>query len=153
MPGLSQNDCLEYGCWKGTLNSNQPSVWNVPHAARWKYRTQKLRKNRHFRNMAQLCPAMSSQLRYVSTIGKKVVKQQYLLLLLLVLLLVLLLLMEFGQITLRYPAIQLASCLQTWFPTCCRQVRAISTCRDSSNLVADRFAAGSRAARELDSAW
>ena len=28
--------------------------------------------------------------------------------------------------------------LQTWFPMCCRQVRAISTCRDSSNLV-DRF--------------
>jgi len=28
---------------------------------------------------------------------------------------------------------------QTWFPTCHRQVRAISTRRDSSNLVADRF--------------
>jgi len=28
---------------------------------------------------------------------------------------------------------------QTWFPTCRRQVRAISTCRDSSNLVADWF--------------
>jgi len=28
---------------------------------------------------------------------------------------------------------------QTWFPTCRRQVRAISTSRDSSNLVADRF--------------
>jgi len=28
---------------------------------------------------------------------------------------------------------------QIWFPTCRRQVRAISTCRDSSNLVADRF--------------
>jgi len=28
---------------------------------------------------------------------------------------------------------------QTWFPTCHRQVRAISTCRDSSNLVAGRF--------------
>ena len=28
--------------------------------------------------------------------------------------------------------------LQTWFPICCRQVRAIWTCRDSSNLV-DRF--------------
>jgi len=27
---------------------------------------------------------------------------------------------------------------QTWYPTCRRQVRAISTCRDSSNLVADR---------------
>jgi len=28
---------------------------------------------------------------------------------------------------------------QTWFPTWGRQVRAISTCRDRSNLVADRF--------------
>jgi len=28
---------------------------------------------------------------------------------------------------------------QTWFPTCRRQVRAISTCRDCSNLVADRL--------------
>jgi len=28
---------------------------------------------------------------------------------------------------------------QTWFPTCHRQVRVISTCRDSSILVADRF--------------
>ena len=28
---------------------------------------------------------------------------------------------------------------QTWFLTCRRQVRAISTCRHSSNLVADRF--------------
>jgi len=44
---------------------------------------------------------------------------------------------------------QLASWSQTWFPTCCRQVRAVSTCRDSSNLVADRFAAGVRPAREL----
>ena len=28
---------------------------------------------------------------------------------------------------------------QTWFPTCRRQVRAVSTCQDRSNLVADRF--------------
>ena len=34
------------------------------------------------------------------------------------------------------------------FPTCRRQDRAISTCRDSSNLVADRFEAGLRPARE-----
>jgi len=32
---------------------------------------------------------------------------------------------------------------------CRRQVRAISTCRDSSNLVADRFTTGLRAARKL----
>ena len=36
-------------------------------------------KNRHLRTIAQLCRAISSQLRHVSTIGKKLVKQQYLL--------------------------------------------------------------------------
>ena len=46
-------------------------------------------------------------------------------------------------------AIQLASWSQTWFPTRRRQVPAISACRDSSNLVADRFAARVRPAREL----
>ena len=51
-------------------------VWNVLQAARWKYRTQ---KNRHFGTIAQLCWAISSQLRHTSTIGKKLVKQQYVL--------------------------------------------------------------------------
>ena len=37
-------------------------VWNVLHAARWKYRSQKVRKNRHLRTIAQLCRAISSQL-------------------------------------------------------------------------------------------
>ena len=46
---------------------------------------------------------------------------------------------------------QLVSWSQSWFPTCCRQVRAISTCRDNSNLVADQFTAGSRPARDLKS--
>jgi len=36
-------------------------------------------KNRHLCTIAQLCPAISSQQRHVSTIGKKLVKQQYLL--------------------------------------------------------------------------
>jgi len=36
-------------------------------------------KNRHFGTIAQLCRAVSSELRHVSTIGKKLVKQQYLL--------------------------------------------------------------------------
>jgi len=44
------------------------------HAARWKYRTQKCRKNdskiRHLRTIAQLCQAISSQLRHISTVGK-----------------------------------------------------------------------------------
>jgi len=45
------------------------------------YRIQKWRKNRHLQcilTIAQLCRAISSQLRHVSTIGKKLVKQQYL---------------------------------------------------------------------------
>jgi len=36
-------------------------------------------KNPHLRTIAQLCRAMSSQLRHISTIGKELVKQQYLL--------------------------------------------------------------------------
>jgi len=36
-------------------------------------------KNRHFGTIAQLYRAISSQLRYVSTIGKKLVKHRYLL--------------------------------------------------------------------------
>jgi len=47
-------------------------VSNVLHAARWKYRTQKNRqKIRHLGTIAQICPAISSQLRHISTIGKK----------------------------------------------------------------------------------
>ena len=42
-------------------------VWNVLQAARWKCRTQ---KNRHLRTSVQLCRAISSQLRHISTIGK-----------------------------------------------------------------------------------
>jgi len=37
------------------------------------------RKNRHFGTIAQLCRAVSSQLRHVSTIGKKLVKHRHLL--------------------------------------------------------------------------
>ena len=36
----------------------------------------KNRKIRHFHTIAQLCRAISSQLRHISTIGKKLVKQQ-----------------------------------------------------------------------------
>jgi len=39
----------------------------------------KLPKNHHLGTIAQLCQAISSQLRHVLTIGKKFVKQQYLL--------------------------------------------------------------------------
>ena len=39
----------------------------------------KLPKSRHLCTIVQICRDMSSQLRHVSTIGKKRVKQQYLL--------------------------------------------------------------------------
>ena len=39
----------------------------------------KVVKNRHLGTIAQLCRAISSQLRHVSTIGKKLVKHQYIL--------------------------------------------------------------------------
>jgi len=39
----------------------------------------KVTKNRHLGTIPQLCQPISSQLRHVSTIGKKLVKQQYLL--------------------------------------------------------------------------
>ena len=35
-------------------------------------------KNRHLVTIAQICRAISSQLRHISTIGKRLVKQQYL---------------------------------------------------------------------------
>ena len=40
------------------------------HAARCKCRTQKSRQNRHLGTIGQLCRAISSQLRHISTIGK-----------------------------------------------------------------------------------
>jgi len=46
-------------------------VWKVLNAARLKYRTQKSPKIRHLGTIAQLCRAISSQRRHVSTIGKK----------------------------------------------------------------------------------
>jgi len=45
-------------------------IWNVLHAARWKYSTQKGRQNRHLDTTAQICRVISSQLRHVSTIRK-----------------------------------------------------------------------------------
>jgi len=52
-------------------------VWNVLRAACWKCRTpKKSPKIRHLGTIAQLCSAISLQLRYVSRIGKKLVKHQ-----------------------------------------------------------------------------
>jgi len=42
----------------------------VLHEARWKYRTQNVAKNRHLGTIAQICRAISSQLRHLSTTGK-----------------------------------------------------------------------------------
>ena len=39
----------------------------------------KVAKNRHIGTIAQICRAISSQLRHVSTIEEKLVKQQYVL--------------------------------------------------------------------------
>jgi len=41
------------------------------HAARWNTGRKKVARNRHMGTTAQLCRAISSQLRHVSTIGKK----------------------------------------------------------------------------------
>jgi len=54
-------------------------VWNVLHAACWKYRMQKLRKNSLSAHHRTTFLAISSQLRHVSTIGEEFVKQHYLL--------------------------------------------------------------------------
>jgi len=53
-------------------------VWNVLHAARWNTGRKKSPKNRHLRTITQLCRAVASQLRHVSTM-EKILKQQYLL--------------------------------------------------------------------------
>jgi len=55
-------------------------VWNVPHAACWKYRSQKIAKNLPSVHHCTTLSAISLQLRHISTIReKKLVKQQYLL--------------------------------------------------------------------------
>ena len=54
-------------------------VWNLLRVARWKTGRKNDAKNRHLGAIPQLCRAISSQLRHISTIGKKLVKQQYLL--------------------------------------------------------------------------
>jgi len=53
-------------------------VWNVLRAARRKSGRKKVAKNRHLGTIAQLCRAISSQIRHVSTVGKKLVKERYL---------------------------------------------------------------------------
>ena len=52
-------------------------VWNVLHVALENTGRKKSPKIRHLRTIAQVCRAISSQLRHVSTIRRKLVKQQY----------------------------------------------------------------------------
>jgi len=54
-------------------------VWNVLHVARWKYRMQKWCKKLISAHHHTTLSSCVSQLRHISTIGKKLVKQQYLL--------------------------------------------------------------------------
>jgi len=56
-------------------------MFGLKPAARGSLKTQdaKVTKNRHLGTIAQLCRAISLQLRHVLTIGKKLVKQQYVL--------------------------------------------------------------------------
>ena len=54
-------------------------IWKVLHAARFKCRTEKIAKNRRQGTIAQLCRAISLQLKHASTIGKKLFQQQYVL--------------------------------------------------------------------------
>jgi len=55
-------------------------VWNLLHGARWKYRTQILdQKSPSGHHRTTLSGYISSQLRHVSSVGKKLVKQQYVL--------------------------------------------------------------------------
>ena len=66
----SEIGCLPYfGTWCG-LSANA----GLKRAARGSLQIQDA-KNRHFGTIAQLCWAISSELRHVSTIGKKLVKQ------------------------------------------------------------------------------
>jgi len=53
-------------------------VWNVLHMVHWNTGRKKSPQIPYLGTIAQLCRAISSQLRHVSTIWKKLVKQQYL---------------------------------------------------------------------------
>ena len=54
-------------------------VWNMLHAARWKYRTQKkIAKNSPSGHHHHTCRSICSQLRHVSTIGKRLLNSNVL---------------------------------------------------------------------------
>ena len=66
------------GNWMSTILSHDVALVQIYNAGLkcaacgWlKHRTQKIAKNRHLRTITQICRAVSSQLRHISTIGKK----------------------------------------------------------------------------------
>ena len=77
---LSQTGCLPYFyTWCGRPSANLECRSET--AARGSLEMQDPKKSpkiRHLGTIRQLCGAISSQLRHLSTIGKKLVKQQYL---------------------------------------------------------------------------
>jgi len=68
---MSTNHTSTQWCGLSAKSECGSDMCCTPHAARWKYRTQKWRKNRHLRTIAQLCRAVPSQLRHISTVAKK----------------------------------------------------------------------------------
>jgi len=76
----SEIGCLPYfHTWCGpSVNFECRSEMCCPRLAENTGR-KKVAKNRHLGTIAQMCRAISSQLRHVSTIGKKLIKQQYVL--------------------------------------------------------------------------
>jgi len=76
----AQIGCLPYfHTWRG-LSANlgyRSETCCEPSQLAEKYRKQKIAKNSPSANHRKLCWAISSQLRHVSTTGKRLVKQQY----------------------------------------------------------------------------
>jgi len=73
----SQIRCLPYfHTWCGFIANLE--CWSVTCCTRLTENTgcKIYSKNLHLRTIAQLCQAISSQLRHISTIGKKLIKQQ-----------------------------------------------------------------------------
>jgi len=66
----SQSGCLPYFQTRCDLSANLQCTSEFCCARLTENRTQKLRKYRHLRTIAQICRAMSSQLSYVSIIEK-----------------------------------------------------------------------------------
>ena len=79
-PNLSRRRLDVYNSTHGAASVR---IWNadLKRAAHGSLKIQDAKNRQKFatRTIAQLCPAVSSQLRHISTIGKKLVKLQYVL--------------------------------------------------------------------------